>query len=623
MKRIAFFLITFCFMFITVNAQEVTIERPPFIASSTTSIEVDKIIISDTATVLYINAFYRPNYWISIAKGSLLKDDKGQAYPIRDGVGIILGEEFYMPESGEAKFQLVFPPIPKSTQSIDFSEGEGIDNAFCIYGIQLNGLPKLNLPKNAVVHSIDKNAELPMPDIEYGKATLKGQILEFNKNILEKFPFYTTGSVTSLEEFEIQVDDNGTFTKEVDVLGPVPAFISIFGSLIDFYLVPGQTTELIINTRELSRQRSKLLHDTKPYGEAVYINGPLAALSQEINKNRINTELLRTLEELFDLDINGYKKFILDKKSKIIEEINAAPISNAAKQVYFINVEISAIQMILNGEQLVKRATAMKDQMSREEMIEYVTKTKIDIPDDYYDIFEQAVILNSPQALYAKSYTNVNRLDKEKLANAWGTNRGVFFNTIDASTIFNGINVDYQPLTPESEVQLATLPDSYQAMIKSANEKLLIKIEEQKIKTGYVINEIPQVPNEKLFNAIIGKYKGKAILVDFWATWCGPCLIANKAMVPMKEELKDVVYLYLTGETSPMGTWRNMIPDIHGEHFRVSNDQWNYLMNYFNISGIPTYYIIDKEGNTSFKNLGFPGVDKMKSELLKASGATN
>lgn len=90
-------------------------------------------------------------------------------------------------------------------------------------------------------------------------------------------------------------------------------------------------------------------------------------------------------------------------------------------------------------------------------------------------------------------------------------------------------------------------------------------------------------------------------------------------MIPMKEELKDrdIVYIYLTGETSPKGTWENMIPDIHGEHFRVTADQWNYLMNSFQIRGVPTYLLVDREGNITYKTTGFPGVDKMKSELLK------
>ena len=90
--------------------------------------------------------------------------------------------------------------------------------------------------------------------------------------------------------------------------------------------------------------------------------------------------------------------------------------------------------------------------------------------------------------------------------------------------------------------------------------------------------------------------------------------------VVMKKELKDkdIIYLYITGETSPLGTWRNMIPDIHGEHFRVTDEQWSYLREKFSIRGVPTYFVIDKEGNITYKQTGFPGVDTMKEQLMKA-----
>ena len=63
---------------------------------------------------------------------------------------------------------------------------------------------------------------------------------------------------------------------------------------------------------------------------------------------------------------------------------------------------------------------------------------------------------------------------------------------------------------------------------------------------------------------------------------------------------------------------KGFCPDIHGEHYRVTAAQWNYLSKQFSIQGVPTYIIVDKEGGIIQKYTGFPGVDTVKKELIKA-----
>ena len=64
------------------QAQERVVEQPAFDAWNSTTMEIDKIVLSDTATVFYIDVYYRPKYWIQVAKETTLRAD-GKTYPIK------------------------------------------------------------------------------------------------------------------------------------------------------------------------------------------------------------------------------------------------------------------------------------------------------------------------------------------------------------------------------------------------------------------------------------------------------------------------------------------------------------------------------------------------------------
>jgi len=129
------------------------------------------------------------------------------------------------------------------------------------------------------------------------------------------------------------------------------------------------------------------------------------------------------------------------------------------------------------------------------------------------------------------------------------------------------------------------------------------------------------VAPENILQTILDRYKGKAVLIDLWATWCGPCRAGHKTMKPMKEEMKgqNVRFVYITSPSSPQTTWQEMLKDIDGDHYYLTDEQFHYIMNKYESIGIPTYAIYNTKGEQTYKNIGFPGNEVIRKELETAS----
>ena len=105
-----------------------------------------------------------------------------------------------------------------------------------------------------------------------------------------------------------------------------------------------------------------------------------------------------------------------------------------------------------------------------------------------------------------------------------------------------------------------------------------------------VIRQVdPNLSGAEALETIKKNYTGKVAFFDFWATWCPPCRAAMRDVDQIKPELQKqgAVFVYITGETSPEDEWKNSLTEIHGDHYRLTDKQWNEINNNLHMPGIP------------------------------------
>jgi thiol-disulfide isomerase/thioredoxin len=137
-----------------------------------------------------------------------------------------------------------------------------------------------------------------------------------------------------------------------------------------------------------------------------------------------------------------------------------------------------------------------------------------------------------------------------------------------------------------------------------------IEHEESLKNTAYLANEIDA---DTIFRKLIEPYRGKVIFVDFWGTWCGPCIRNIKEYAHALEEKlkgKDVIFMYLANN-SPENAWKNFIKQqqLTGEqivHYRLPEQQQTLLERKLNVRSFPSYFIIDRAGNITAYKVRYP-----------------
>ena len=110
----------------------------------------------------------------------------------------------------------------------------------------------------------------------------------------------------------------------------------------------------------------------------------------------------------------------------------------------------------------------------------------------------------------------------------------------------------------------------------------------------------------------LSDFRGKAVLVDFWATWCGPCKVAMPHMEKLHQKLSAqglvVLGVCVWEERAKFDAWMKT-PEVPTSYLKVFDPAGrataaSIAKKHYSVSGIPTFYLIDREGKILFAGVG-------------------
>lgn len=475
-----------------------------------------------------------------------------------------------------------------------------------ITGVEI-GLP---FEKSAFISATKSQSEKEYTDISCQLADRPTSIVQLSGKMFSSYNKQVNLTIVydyisyKEERIEISANSEGNYNFSTSLKDPVLAFLECGGNSLELYLYPGDHIKIDFDTQNFP---NSVQFDGKSAELNTYLFNEQKLFKTQFDAIKIKEKTSSSADEFAKL-----AKSLFKARSQYLEKYKRKH-SLKPQDYLFIssNVYFSyAAQMF--GYEDTQRF------MQKKEIVE--------LPNGYYDFLNgvqisvEGILPNKHYASFIHQFLDyqmkmaVNEdLSKLEVANQFFAGEVLAFINAKELAIMCQLGKSY-----EYGKSIQKFIDNN--TFAQFNDVLRVVYNENKpIQNGATAPDfsLSDINGEQVK---LSDLKGKVVYIDFWATWCRPCIKAMTYSQRLLNEYDDeeVVFLYVSMDENDK-IWKSYVAsqDLHGIQLNARSGR-GYLSDIaklYKVKQLPTFVIIDKEGKIAFNQAGSPG-SKVVSNIL-------